>query len=90
MATGRSVSEVKARCKPVLDNPGLIQLVQQSNSPTAAYTVVLAETNSERLAKAGRWLAVLQRDYPEEYDNLISSTKSCQATEARQEQEEAS
>lgn len=87
MSTGRSASEVKARCKPVLDKPKLIQLVQQC-SPTAAHAVVLAETSSEELAKAGRWLAVLRRDYPEEYNNLISSTKSCQATEARQEQEE--
>jgi len=87
MATGRSVSEVKVRCKAVLDRPELIHLVQQSNSPTAAYTVVLAETGNDDLAKAGRWLAVLRRDYQEEYEKFISSTKSCQATKARQEQE---
>lgn len=90
MATGRSVSEVKARCKAVLDRPELIQLVQQSNSPTAAYTVVLAETGDDDLAKAGRWLAVLRRDYQEEYEKLVSSTNPCQATKARQEQEEVS
>lgn len=90
MATGRSASEVKARCKPVLDRPELIQLVQQSNSPTAAYTVVLAETGNDDLAKAGRWLAVLRRDYPGEYDNIIFSINPCQAIKARQEQEKVS
>ncbi len=90
MTTGRSVSEVKARCKPVLDKFELIHLVQQSNSTTAAYTIVLAETGNDDLAKAGRWLAVLRRDYPKEYEMIISSTNPCQATIARQEQEEAS
>ncbi|MFA6322787.1 MAG: hypothetical protein WCX71_04955 [Candidatus Buchananbacteria bacterium] len=90
MATERSASEVKARCKSVLDKPKLIHLVQQSNSPTAAYTVVLAETGSGELAKAGRWLAVLRRDYPEEYESIIVSTNPCQAKTARQEQEKVS
>jgi hypothetical protein len=73
-----------------LDKSELIQLVQQSNSPTAAYTVVLAETGNDDLAKAGRWLAVLRRDYQKEYDSIIYSTNPCQAMKAGQEQEEVS
>jgi len=84
----RSAEEVKARCKPILDKPKLIHLTQQSGSPTAAYIIVLAETENEELAKAGRWLAVLRRDYQEEFGKLIFLTKSCQTTEVRQEREE--
>lgn len=73
MATERSVSEVKARCKPVLARGDLVKLVQQSSSPTAAYTVVLAETQDSELAKAGRWLAILKRDHPDQYQILIGS-----------------
>ena len=90
MATERSASEVKARCRPLLDRLELIRLVHQASSPTATYTVVFAETASVELAKAGRWLAVLRRDYPEEYENIISSTNPSQATKARQEKEKVS
>lgn len=82
MATGRSVTEVKARSKLLLDKLELIRLVHESGSPTAAYIVVLVETKNDELAKAGRWLAILRRDYYEEYENLVGSILN-QATEAR-------
>ena len=85
MATQRSAAEVKARCKPILDNPQLVELVHQSGSPTAAYTVVFSETNDGELAKAGRWLAVLRRDFPKEYGSVVSSLQSSHVTEARPE-----
>lgn len=85
MATGRSVSEVKARCKPILARLDLVQLVDEASSPTAAYAVIKSTTDSEDLARAGRWLAVLRRDYPSEYIQLLRQPNSRQATDARQE-----
>lgn len=82
MATVRSVTEVKVRSKPLLDKPDLVKLVQESSSPTAAYAVILAETGNDELAKAGRWLAILKRDYCEEYGSIVGSVLN-QATEAR-------
>ncbi|HAS80445.1 MAG: hypothetical protein UR25_C0005G0057 [Candidatus Nomurabacteria bacterium GW2011_GWE1_32_28] len=83
MATERSVVEVKARCKPLLGQLPLVEFVQQSGSPTAAYTIIFSETNSKELAKAGRWLAVLKRDFPQEYNSVIFSLKLSHANEAR-------
>lgn len=89
MATVRSVSEVKARCKAIMNRTELLQLVHYSNSPSAAYTLVMTETGSDALAKAGRWLAVLRRDYSFEYESFLQSTQLRPATEARQEQDDA-
>ncbi|MBU4338071.1 hypothetical protein KKD57_00755 [Patescibacteria group bacterium] len=47
-----------------------------SSSPTAAYEMVFAETKNVSKAKAGRWLAVLRRDYLEEYQKLIPTILS--------------
>ena len=72
MSTKRSAIEVKARCKLVLGNPKLIKMIQQSSSPSAAHVVILSETGDEEIAKAGRWLAILRRDYFEEYEKAVS------------------
>ncbi len=85
MATQRSAAEIKARCKHILDNPNLVALVCQSGSPTAAYTIIFSETNDGELAKAGRWLAVLRRDFPPIFESIVSSLQSSHATKARQE-----
>jgi len=85
MATGRSVTEVKARCKILFNELPLVELVQQSGSPTAAFTMVFSETKNGEMAKAGRWLAVLRRDFPTEYDSVIHSIQPSQATKARPE-----
>jgi hypothetical protein len=45
--------------------------------------VVFSETNDGELAKAGRWLAVLKRDFPKEFECVVSSPQSSHATEAR-------
>lgn len=72
----RSVQEVKARCASILGNKQIVALVEASSSPTAAYDMVFAETNSASIAKAGRWLAVLRRDFPKEYSALLTPSPS--------------
>lgn len=72
----RSAAEIKARCSCILSDESIISLVKESSSPTAAYEMVFAEINDVSKAKAGRWLAVLRRDYPDEYCKLVQSTTS--------------
>ena len=67
----RSTGEIKARCACVLDNKGIVALVEASSSPSAAYEMVFTETKDISKAKAGRWLAVMRRDYPTEYRKLV-------------------
>ena len=43
----RSLEEVKARCKIVLNDEVVINLVDKSSSPTAAFEMIMAETGSE-------------------------------------------
>jgi len=81
--TERTVLEVKARCRSILDDSKVIELVKGTRTPTAAYEVVFAETGSDKKAKAARWLAVLRRDYPAEYAELILTLGTDQATAAR-------
>lgn len=69
----RSFEEIKARSKAILNDEIVINLVKKSSSPTAAFEMILAETKDQVKAKAGRWLAILARDYPEEYVEIISS-----------------
>lgn len=66
----RSLEEVKARCKIILGDEIIIKLVDKSSSPTAAYEMIMAETGNQVKAKAGRWLAILRRDYFEDYQNI--------------------
>lgn len=63
----RSLEEVKARCKVILSDEIIINLVDKSSSPTAAYEMIMAETGDQASAKAGRWLAILRRDYLDDY-----------------------
>ena len=67
----RSSEEIKARCACVLENKSIVALVEASSSPSAAYEMIFAETKDVSRAKAGRWLAVLRRDYPVEYRKLV-------------------
>lgn len=48
----------------------------QASSPLASYEMVFAETRDVSKAKAGRWLAVLHRDYPVEYRALVPTKPS--------------
>lgn len=66
----RSAEEVKRRSQIILSDFAIVSLVHQSNSPSAAFDLILAETKSQEKAKAARWLAVLRRDHPEEYSKL--------------------
>jgi len=66
----RSLEEVKARCKIILKDEKILNLVDKSSSPTAAYEMIMAETEDQVKAKAGRWLAILRRDYPKEYQGI--------------------
>ncbi len=72
----RSAEEIKARCSSILNDKELITLVEKSSSPSAAYEMVFVETKDVSRAKAGRWLAVLRRDYPAEYRKLIPNPTS--------------
>lgn len=72
----RSAEEVKTRCSCIFGNERIVFIVGASSSPTAAYEMVFAEVKDVAKAKAGRWLAVLRRDYPSEYSELIQSTLS--------------
>ena len=67
----RSSDEIKARCACVPENKSIVTLVEASSSPSAAYEMIFAETKDVSMAKAGRWLAVLRRDYPAEYRRLV-------------------
>jgi hypothetical protein len=76
----RSLEEVKARCKVISDDEIIKNLVDKSSSPTAAYEMIMAETKNQEKAKAGRWLAILRRDYFEEYKDIISKRSRVTAT----------
>jgi len=79
----RSFQEIKTRCSSILNDEKVLSLVMSSSSPSSAYEMIFVETGDVSKAKSGRWLAVLRRDYSEEYRKLISHNKTCQATEAR-------
>lgn len=68
----RSAQEIKALCSSILKDEKIIFLVDESSSPSAAFEMIFATTNDSDKAKAGRWLAVLRRDYLEEYRKLVS------------------
>lgn len=67
----RSVQEIKARCSSILRDGKIVFLVEKSSSPSAAFEMIFATTNDSNKAKAGRWLAILRRDYLEEYRKLF-------------------
>lgn len=70
----RTVEEVTMRCKLILNRPDIVQLVDKSSSPTAAYDMVMDVTGSDEIAKAARWLGVLRRDYPDRYAEITRNT----------------
>ena len=72
----RSSDEIKARCACVRENKSIVTLVEASSSPSAAYEMVFAANKNISKAKAGRWLAVLRRDYPAEYRKLVPTQPS--------------
>jgi len=84
----RSAEEIKARCSSILNDKELVVLVGKSSSPSAAYEMIFAETKDVSRAKAGRWLAVLRRDYPAEYRKLIPNHTSQAATGTVQKEKE--
>jgi len=84
----RSSEEIKARCACVLNDKSIVALVEASSSPSAAYEMVFAETKNISKAKAGRWLAVLRRDYPAEYRKLIPNHTSHAITGTAQTEKE--
>ena len=72
----RSPEEIKARCASILGYENLIALIEISSSPSAAYEMIFVETKDISKAKAGRWLAVLRRDYPAEYRKFVPTKPS--------------
>ncbi len=71
----RSAEEIKARCAHILNNKNIVNFVEKSSSPSAAYEIIFVNTKDTSKAKAGRWLAILRRDHPTEYRKLITPTK---------------
>lgn len=87
----RSSDEIKARCACILENKSIVALVEVSSSPSAAYEMVFAESKDISKAKAGRWLAVLRRDYPADYHKLVPTQPSHVSNDkARTEKEDRS
>ena len=69
--THRSFEEIKARCGFILDDKNVVFLVEKSSSPSAAFQMIFTETGDTTKAKAGRWLAVMKRDYPDQFRSLL-------------------
>ena len=86
----RSSDEIKARCACVPENKSIVTLVEASSSPSAAYEMIFAETKDVSMAKAGRWLAVLRRDYPAEYRKLVPIQPSHVSNDKTQTEKEKS
>ena len=74
----RSLEEIKTRCKNIISNLEIINIVVKSSSPTAAYDMIINKLNNVKLARAGRWLAILRRDYFDEYQKIISNQVTLQ------------
>lgn len=74
----RSLEEVKVRCKNILNDEVVLNLVVKSSSPTAAFEMIMAETGDQARAKAGRWLAILRRDHDKEYRGITSNRVTLQ------------
>lgn len=72
----RSAQEIEVRCDPILNNKEIISLVKDSSSPTAAFEMVFAKTGNSKLAKGARWLAILRREYPDNYKKVIDKTNT--------------
>ena len=72
----RSFEEIKARCSCILGNEKILFLVEKSSSPSAAFEMIMTETNNIEEAKAGRWLAIIRRDHGSEYLNLTENKLS--------------
>jgi len=84
----RSAQEIKARCSSILGDEKIVFLVDESSSPSAAFEMVFATTNDSDKAKAGRWLAVIRRDYLEEYRKLVSLKPSHVSNDTAQTEKE--
>jgi sulfite reductase alpha subunit-like flavoprotein len=67
----KSATEIKARCSSILQDKEVVATVQASSTPSAVFDMVLDKTGVKEKAKAGRWLAVLRRDYHQEYKELM-------------------
>ncbi|OGI28724.1 MAG: hypothetical protein A2288_00300 [Candidatus Moranbacteria bacterium RIFOXYA12_FULL_44_15] len=68
----RSPEEILMRSRAILDDVTRMSLVDKSSTPTAAYDMVYADSGDQNKARAGRWLAILRRDHPEEYQKFFS------------------
>lgn len=69
----RSREEVEMRCRPALNRPDIILLVDKSSSPTAAFDMVKAANYGDDAALAARWLGVLRRDHTDAYAELTTN-----------------
>ncbi|MFC1700681.1 hypothetical protein ACFLZ0_00830 [Patescibacteria group bacterium] len=71
--TERSLTEVKARCMYILEDKEVIDLIEETSTPAAAFDVVFAVTKDLYKSKAARWLGIMRRDYPDTYQEIIQN-----------------
>ncbi|MEY4731226.1 MAG: hypothetical protein RL681_172 [Candidatus Parcubacteria bacterium] len=83
----RSAEEIKMRCRSILGRPDVVSLVAKSSSPTAAHDMAMEATGDQETAKAARWLAVLRRDYPSTYHEVLSHAQSGTARKGKGDEE---
>ena len=72
----RSLIEVEVRSAPILGDPQILTLVRATSTPTSAYDIVKAKIKDEAKARAARWLAIMRRDYPDDYNKMLSENKN--------------
>ncbi len=72
----RPLFEIIERARPAVRDEDIRRLVDGGLTPSAVHTLIYESTGGdkksrERRAMTSRWLAILKRDYPEEYEKLI-------------------
>lgn len=68
----RSLETLKAWSKKVFSHPELVAIARV-NSPNASYNLAIQMEMSEKIARAVRWLSMIQRDYgSQEFETHVS------------------
>lgn len=81
----RSATEIQRRCESILGDSTVVRIVQESSSPNAAYQMVIQAGFGAEKAKAARWLAILRRDHPGDYERIIHNSRHVHTDTARRE-----
>ena len=77
MSKERSLKWLRARARPALAHPELVEIARSANSPNDAYDQVITETHDAVLAKACYRLRTIKRDYGKKaFEETVSSVTS--------------